>query len=865
MASADATADDDLEPCFTGTDGPIESTGDGVLLGKDSLSLGVYHYYTVECKKEDATPDGGVVERSCSSTVAFRPQSAESPIPTGMVTQQCGQIQCPAKQSPSSPLKFLLSDMKYADTEIVWSVPQLPDLTEDDVFGGFGDVAFIINPGQAQDGDILEVVATLTRTVGGTVHTGEARTKVEMNAAPYCGNAATDSEESTCFEIALEGDDRSFPNAVFSAKCSNYVDDEDIVYGFGISESGTLKVQQLGTQTSYSFEGLEEGEHTAFCCAVDIYNTPTCETKAITVDAPTGSISISQAQDAAGEVEAKMKTGDYTLVFGAVRKAATVLQYAKESEDGGRRLLQDDASVQDTILTLTEAATSQINPNDHTTFGPALDLLVDMVADMNETSARIALNGVGTGVMADASNDQVYSTEKASAVLTVVGTYVDRWGGNDTLTAEAYQNVTEVMATVGDLLCLDSSPGEDPRNVSAQAGADSNVTSAACAQETAANADGLAIYLSESVAVFLPEDFSSNCGESCPDQLGVRVTYFQDPSIHSDLIGPPLTGVGISEVAITSGVVGVEISGLDREELCVNDTCWMAVEIPVDPSSHLANKATECLRISAGSAVGGDGLGGVSFTSYDADRGVVTCNATKAGELFVAQFQAPPPPAPPNPDFPPAPMPPAPYPPLPALAPVAESPNPVNDTAAPKNTTKGEGTVLAEDTKVFLELRFPGITLAELQSDPEQERQFKDSVKTELANATGLDRKHIVVHSLREGSVIADTTVTFPAGTEQAVLDTFVEDVVDPQSDVFGASFRETYGAPEVTRMPEGPPPVDEGGGDSGPNVGLIVGLVVGGFVVLVAGLAIFFIVKCCRPADYMNMSTRRQDSPTLV
>ncbi|GMH43296.1 hypothetical protein BSKO_11218 [Bryopsis sp. KO-2023] len=865
-------------------------TGSQVVLGKEVLTHNIWYTYSVTCRKYDEKPDNSLVERSATAMTRFKPRSADSPVPTAKVSQQCGALECPPKNDPNARLKFLLEDLKYADTQVLWSCSGVT-LTDENAVSGLTSKALVIRGGTFDEAQTITCTATLSRVdETGEEHFGEAGIDIDINAIPFC-------TADTCVTASMSSQANAFPDAEYSVAVANFMDDEpDLQYSFGCMQDGTQRVYQKGTQTFFTLAALQVGSHECFACAVDQSNTQVCEYFDLEVAEPVGEISAAQQTAAVDAVKDAQASGDPVLVLMTVKSANNLLTYEngkrrrrmhRKLRSFWRRDLLDTTTTQENTYSMVQTIVEGIEdsvPLDFTLYQSSLDELGRMTPNFHYASAEHAMYGIRVGL--DASTD-VFTTTDVQNILTVASTY----GGLSTDIPEddileAYSNSTTMLRDTATAFCLDSSPGDDPK----KAMTSTNTTAILCAKEVPTGLNGKELNMA-AVTIQMPSDFAEKCGELCTAeyQMDLFASYSEDSSIQSALVGTPVSDVGVSDVRWLSGVVDVQSVALNREALCADDDCWMIVTLPV--TDYVPSKETVCLRIEDGNAVGTSGLDGVSMVenSYDAVTGTVQCNITRFGEVFVADYTSPPsppppfPPPPPSPPSPPTPPgvelessspPPPPPPPLaqettssPPPPPQAETttysppPPPQAETTTysppppPGATAKDvpAQTAKATEEKVVAELTFENMRFEDISGSSPQALELRQQLQTNLARQilnSNPDIKEVQVTGFKPGSVIATVEIIFDAD-KSANTKQYLADIIEAPEVMFDETFLETYG-PVTSKLVEVPNNLKADGEDGGLSTVVIVIIVAA--VVVVVLLVILGVMVMMRNKKYQRM-----------
>ncbi|GMH46096.1 hypothetical protein BSKO_14060 [Bryopsis sp. KO-2023] len=822
------------EACFTGSNQPVVE-GTRLCIPPELLTVGVWYYYTAKVSKTDV----GVTTatRSGTTTIAFRPKPADSPVPIGSIEMQCGARDCPRLFNPTDLVNLMVTVEKpYArNTSIAWSCDGIDDL-EGIVIGGIHRQNLLIKPNMLGAGAEITCSATLTRNDIDT-DSGTAVKTFTMNSPPYCG-----AVDGGCIIVSQTSESNAYPNAVYRVKAQEFADEgARLVYVFGEYVGSNPKqfvAHRRGLRNAFNFKGLEEGEHVLVVRAYDSFGAYTEEVASVTVDAPAADYvpDIGELQQVRIDSQKGEQAGDPEEVLAQSRKAVRLLQRAQ----GGNGVSENDGK--EMAASFTDACIGQVSENpeevDVDEYLIAQGILGDLCQNNFTQSADIdkMLNAAVRGLTASEYGSVEYTPDQCIGILNVVTAGIAKRNASredSSDSAEFFDKFKTTIKKCSALACIKSTPGTDPVESGSSADGFAGID-IACQRETVDGMNGksfkigktksgdsrrrLQSFSPESAQLTLPSDFAEKCGEHCPDaQLETSVQYITDTSAHEALLGTLVIDVGITNEVIVSGILDIDFpSHLGAGELCPSETCALTVDIPVDESkwSDAAGIVTICMLIKEGVAVSGPSSG-IDYVSYDPAVGLAKCVSTRYGEMFVAQYMAPP--APPQPPTPPTSPP----------APIPEAPS-VHMT-------------------VELAVKFSG-DYEELKND----QVFLGHVRNATAVAAEVPLENVRVVKTRRGSIVVEMEIDFPPGKDDNEIEGFVDAMnSNPASMlVFDSSFEEIYG---------GPHPVDKEK-EGGDRMGLIAG------IACAVMAAIFTLIVCsfkiARWRKYTNDPARANYEP---
>lgn len=156
-------------------------------------------------------------------------------------------------------------------------------------------------------------------------------------------------------------------------------------------------------------------------------------------------------------------------------------------------------------------------------------------------------------------------------------------------------------------------------------------------------------------------------------------------------------------------------------------------------------------------------------------------------------------------------------------------------TPTPTPATNGTGTT--ENLLVSLvSFEFMGVDFDKFMANAAKAEEFEEAVVTYLSVSTGGLAK---VLELRSGSVIVDTSVTYPPGTTQAQVDANLKSMLDTPGNIFPQAFLNEYGFSSVESF------VTADGSDNGNDskalaLGLGLGLGLGIPLLLLIGVLLY-------------------------
>ncbi|CAD7704451.1 unnamed protein product [Ostreobium quekettii] len=825
-------------PCFSGLSGPSQSAADKIVISGDMLEVGATYIWTVAASKEDG--EGNV--RRDTARVQFRPR--EPDVPTGSIHLYCAG-ECGAKASRGQPLTFVIADLtQKEETRVDWSVPSIGAGAESVVAEGFMGPVFRIL--QAPLGDALEVSARLTRVVGGRRLAGDAWTSVSINADPFCSS-------DSCLTVEAARGTREFPDAEFKAVVAGFVDDGPLIYAFGISASdgsaSSRVVHQVGEGRSWSVDWLPPGDHTLFSCAVDEHGSSSCETAAVTVEAPSGPMEV-DATELKNAAEQAARSGDAMAVYASILKGMNLLTYAAGNEDldslaaapseeglGAGAPEMDDALPNRRLRMQASEPSADGPPPEFLNLvsdlvdGSEGGLDVDTAPAVLETLKALAVGGAVSADTADhalgalvvltsalrssnSANAPVGVVEMSNALTILEHVVVAKLeGGSPPATPEEhyrlYKDVTSVVEDTRVLFCAAAIPGATPVAASGDGGS----MSVSCATDVMAEMDNKTLVMGAGDhphgSVMLPGDFSELCGGACPGVTDtLHVEFYKRHEVLTGYVEVP-SMPGVDGVLAVSGVARVFMPRHSEGSMCAGDACSpMSVHLAVSPGAYstAGGRATRCLLSERGSILGlsaaDDGI--VSFVRYDPLLGTVACSTRRTGDLYVVQFEDGTPPPPLKPLWPGGPR---------GWDPAVDyAPDSGATGKAAENSTQLAAELPSDTGKiaipsptfaqVSLSLAFPSLDYDTVMAQPALRAALEQDITASTASAASVEPSQVRITDIRPGSVIVDASVDFPSTSSPEVVQQFVALVgSDPASVFTGDNFREggMFGPPTVT------------------------------------------------------------------
>eukprot|EP00210_Caulerpa_lentillifera_P006715 g6417.t1 len=789
------------------------TTESNVTLSASSLVEDVWYIYTFTCSKSD---------REHSSTITFRPRSAESLIPTGQVTQLCSG-DCPESHDPMKDLKLQIDNLAYEDSTIEWSCPSLTDaLTNEQVDGGrFDDFRLTVLGGTLTDVESIDCLVKLTREG----HEGEVWIQIDINSAPYCS-----TEDEFCVVSELISETNEFPDAKYTISCKNFADDqeESLTYSFGcFLPDGQRRVFIKSTQSYYTLSSLDIGNHTCFGCAIDKYNSETCETVEVFVSEPIIGISKEDLGNALDAVTTAENSGDIYAVLQTAGTVVNLVSYASENElvdsvdaeapsASTRKLLstsgQDSVSIS-SVLEPIVTTLGDFDPFDKEAFKPTVTQLAEIASsldfqDLNTTVITIE-SGLQASFLADTSYVEDDANQLATDVANILANYATEWTSDYPIVdaLPAFMNLQEYAE---DLVCMNLALGD---NAVIQSSDESTLFS--CWKESPSGLNGNIVPV-EDVFVSFPSNFSTACGEDCSGTVELHVSIFNNTALHLNFIDSPVPVVGASDIAVISDIISLEVDGVDTASaICEDPGCILTVEVPV--SSYNDSKIVACMRIDGATAVGMDDVSGIEFQtgSYSSTNQSVLCEVSNLGDIFVVEFT---------------------------------DPSVLLDATVRSNSgSEDDESTDSEDLKVIIaELRFESLNYAEYEANTDLADALKSQIVYQMTTTSEISWALYEVIELRPGSVIAVVEITLPSSSSQTDIDQLINTIENQPETLFDDAFITTYGVPSltVTAAPgmEAPAP-DEDDDDDNKMMIVIIAVSIIGAIVL-GSLALFVCIK---------------------
>jgi len=313
------------------------------------------------------------------------------------------------------------------------------------------------------------------------------------------------------------------------------------------------------------------------------------------------------------------------------------------------------------------------------------------------------------------------------------------------------------------------------------------------------------------VFISFPSNFSTACGEDCPDSVELHASVFNATALHLSFIDSPVPVVGATDIAVTSHIVSLGVADLESGVLCEEPDCTLTVEVPV--SSYNASKITACMRIDGATAVGLDEVSGISFQtgSYSSNNQSVLCEVSTLGDLFVVEFT-----------------------------------DPSVFLDATVRSIQQDSEDDTPEQVVTAEMRFADLNYNDYEADPTLADVLKSRIEQLMTEASTIEGAIYEVVELRPGSVIAIVNITLPADSNQTVIDAMIDVIQTNPAELFDSDFIDDYGAPTltVTQAPgmEAPNPIEEDDNDDKMMIVIIAASIVGAIVL--GSLALFLCVK---------------------
>lgn len=180
------------------------------------------HTFTVVVSKGT-----GSAARSAKSSISIRPRDPTVPIPTGVLTRDCGGA-CSARHSGTQPpsVSLKLNQQNTANgankqVNVEWLLNGktfiIPDSAQSVSAAQTTPVQVIILPDALPQAAAVTISVTLT--ISGQQGSGEASLTVPINAPPVLKSA---------LEASLLGEDNSFGKAAYRVSAAGIVDDDEL-------------------------------------------------------------------------------------------------------------------------------------------------------------------------------------------------------------------------------------------------------------------------------------------------------------------------------------------------------------------------------------------------------------------------------------------------------------------------------------------------------------------------------------------------------------------------------------------------------------------------------------------------------------
>jgi hypothetical protein len=300
--------------------------------------------------------------------------------------------------------------------------------------------------------------------------------------------------------------------------------------------------------------------------------------------------------------------------------------------------------------------------------------------------------------------------------------------------------------------------------------------------------------------------FSQDCTSAL---INIAAQYFVDPSLFTSSLGgsPLIDSASVTSSRAVSGVVTLQVSGggnLTNSAFKCQSSCSSSITIPLNVAVNSTNLV--CLRIEQGSVFSGypTGVGfGIKAAVVPAstafEYGAATCDVTRAGTYFIAEY-----------------------------------------TPTPEQGA-GEGAP-ADTTAYSYEYVFQADYLA-LSSSPEKMAAFKLSVQTAIATAAKLPLANIAIKSIKAGSVVVSLDVAVPKSWTAEEINAMDAQLASNPGSIFTQDFLTAYGITGVSlkRLTELPPLAKAANAAVAIGVGVGVGV---GAALLIAVVVAVLIVR---------------------
>lgn len=317
----------------------------------------------------------------------------------------------------------------------------------------------------------------------------------------------------------------------------------------------------------------------------------------------------------------------------------------------------------------------------------------------------------------------------------------------------------------------------------------------------------------------LPESFITQTWQE-PSTANVTAYITADNSTAK----PPLKQLEVLSAAVRLGVVS-STYGLDQggrpDVSCVGTSCSVDITFPLLANAS-SGKQFVCLQVADGHIQAAD-----QWMVYNATptAGVAVCRQSSFGTFLLGQF-------------------------TPTLLPSNSSPSPQQGVVEASPSPSPQPGASAMPTNVTMAvttftLAFPlaaGTTLSSLQQSGKL-ATFVQGLQHAIALKTGVDSGSVVISNVREGSIIADVTITAAAAPQyQAVLTSVL--VTNPATLFQGTGLdMATFGILSVSGVMTSTKLLSSAHDDHAVAIGVGVGVGVGG-ALLLAGIVTAVIVK---------------------
>lgn len=304
----------------------------GLLTGMEKV-----HTFTMIVSK-----GAGEVARTAKTSLQIRPRDPSVPIPTGVLTRDCGG-QCSSRHAAVQPLSMSLkldassvvSSGNNKQVHITWSLeppgvkPLVVPATATVASATCSTQVQLIVPQEAlPNAAAVNVSAKLT--IPGQEGSGSASLTVPLNAAPVINRP---------LEAELLGSVNSFGKAVFRVS-SFIVDDEELTYQF--VKGSEFIGQSRSADYTFGVGELPEGNTTITVRATDPEGASTSDSVVISVGAKPADFDVGD-QIFALDVQQVAGSNDPSMLARTGAQLGTLdgMSDSSQNKEVGRRLLQE--------------------------------------------------------------------------------------------------------------------------------------------------------------------------------------------------------------------------------------------------------------------------------------------------------------------------------------------------------------------------------------------------------------------------------------------------------------------------------------------------------------------------------------------